>query len=328
MVIWISRGGEKLDKDLLKPEEVASILKISKYTVYEMVKRGDLQAIRIGRKMRFDPETIVNFKQGDKIPNEQSVNNNTEQPLTTLGVDYHGANNGHPLLFLGSHDLAMEVLANEIRDNYANLQFFTAFTGSMDGLLNLYFGKCDIAGCHLYDEESRQYNVPFVKRIFPGEKIHIIHFVNRNIGWIVPKGNPKQLTSWQDVAGTDLKIVNRQKGSGTRVLLDYYIKKLNLSGSDITGYDDVERTHIGAASKIARGMADAALGTESAAKALGLDFIFLTEEKYDFVMKHEFYESSQGQAFIRILQSPRIIEKITQLGGYNIQNIGILVGEN
>lgn len=298
-----------MERDLLKPEEVASLLKISKYTVYEMVKRGDLEAIRIGRKMRFDPGAIEKFKHG-----QEQVS--LEQPT-----------NGQPILFLGSHDLAVEVLATKIRDSIPDIQFFTAFTGSMDGLLNLYFGKCDIAGCHLFDEETGQYNIPFVKRIFPGERIHIIHFVNRNIGWIVPRGNPKQLSDWHDLSRADLTFINRQKGAGTRILLDYYLRKLNLSQMAINGYDEVERTHISAASRVARGLADVALGTESAAKAFGLDFILLKEEKYDFVMKSVFYESTHGQAFMHLLREPSILSKITQLGGYDTKTIGEIVGD-
>lgn len=306
-----------MKQDLLKPEEVASILKISKYTVYEMVKRGDLEAIRIGRNMRFDPAMIEKFKHGHEQVQQIKP--------TTLPSEFIESMSGKPILFLGSHDLAIEVLATEIRDSVPNLQFFTAFTGSMDGLLNLYFGKCDMAGCHLFDEETGQYNIPFVKRIFPGERIHIIHFVNRNIGWIVPKGNPNQLSGWQDLTRDDLTLINRQKGAGTRILLDYYLRKLNLAQSAVNGYDDIEQTHIAAASKVARGLADFALGTESAAKAFGLDFIFLKEEEYDFVMKSSFYESPHGQAIIQLLREPGIVSKITHLGGYDTKNIGKIV---
>ncbi len=306
-----------MKQDLLKPEEVASILKISKYTVYEMVKRGDLEAIRIGRKMRFDPATIEKFKHGHEHVKRI-------QP-TAEPSEFVGSMNGQPILFLGSHDLAVEVLATKIRDAIPNLQFFTAFTGSMDGILNLYFGKCDVAGCHLFDEETGQYNLPFVKRIFPGERIHIIHFVSRNIGWIVQKGNPKQLSGWQDITRDDLTLINRQKGSGTRILLDYYMRKLNLIPSAVNGYEDIEQTHIAAASKVARGLADFALATESAARAFGLDFILLKEEEYDFIMKSDFYDSSHGQAFIQLLHEPGIASKITQLGGYDTKNIGKIV---
>lgn len=317
-----------MDQDLLKPEEVAGILKISKYTVYEMVKRGDLQAIRIGRKMRFDPEEIERFKNGnEKLQQDHPIKKEIETSSLPAS-EFQGRMIGQPILFLGSHDLAIEELVNEIRSSNASLNFFTGFIGSMDGLLNLYFGKCDIAGCHLFDEETGQYNLPFIRRVFPGEKMYVVHFVNRNLGWIVPKGNPKQLTGWQDIARADLKIINRQKGAGTRILLDYYIRTLHLSKTEINGYNDSERTHIGAASRVARGLADAALGTESAAKTLGLDFIFLTQESYDFVMKPVFFESPQGQAFISILQRPSLKTKIIGLGGYDTKNIGSILGED
>lgn len=316
-----------MERDLLKPEEVASKLKISKYTVYEMVKRGELQAIRIGRKMRFDPKTINEFMDSrEHYEGDHSTYRPDERkPILSSSPIQQIESDQSPILFLGSHDLAVEELANIFRASFTNLYFFTAFIGSMDGLLNLYFGKADIAGCHLLDEETGQYNVPFVSRFFPGEPMKIVHFVNRNIGWIVPKGNPNKLSSWNDLARPHLKIVNRQKGAGTRILLDYQLKKLKLSKDEISGYNEIEQTHFGAASKVARGLADVALGTESAANALGLDFIFLTKESYDFVMKPTFYESGQGQAFISVLQSQSLQNKMNELGGYDLNGIGKLI---
>lgn len=312
--------------DLLKPEEVASILKISKYTVYEMVKRGELEAIRIGRKMRFDPTAIKRFtNSGTQIEDQQLVANKNEKSSNHTLHTVQDVKSEQAILFLGSHDLAIEELGSVIRSSYPSLHFFTAFIGSMDGLLNLYFGKADIAGCHLFDAELEQYNVPFVRRIFPGEDVQIVHFVKRNLGWIVPKGNPNKIMSWDDLNRPTLKIINRQKGSGTRILLDYHLKKMNLLTEDIHGYNEIEQTHFSAASKIARGMADMALGTESAARALGLDFVYLIQESYDFIMKPAFYYSSQGQSVISALKSPSLYEKIKQLGGYDIESIGELV---
>ncbi|WP_017753529.1 helix-turn-helix transcriptional regulator [Calidifontibacillus oryziterrae] len=314
-----------MERDLLKPEEVASLLKISKYTVYEMVKRGELQAIRIGRKMRFDPETIQKFTEGRQHFEGEHTTYRIDDKMMTSYPPLQPFTHDHSILFLGSHDLAVEELANAMRESYSNLQFFTAYIGSMDGLMNLYFGKADIAGCHLLDEQSGKYNEPFVSRIFPGEPMKIIHFVNRNIGWIVSKGNPQKLSSWDDIARPGLKFVNRQKGAGTRILFDYHIRKRNLSIDNIFGYDEIEHTHFGAASKVARGLVDVALGSESAAKALGLDFILLTKESYDFVMKPAFYESAQGQAFISVLKSPHLQSKILSLGGYDLNRIGELI---
>ncbi|WP_102347119.1 helix-turn-helix transcriptional regulator [Bacillus sp. Marseille-P3661] len=313
-----------MEHDLLKPEEVAKLLKISKYTVYEMVKRGELKAIRIGRKMRFDPDSITQFtnKQHPVVNNQRDVSDQIPfEPLPSL-------TNKEPILFLGSHDHAVEELANTIRESDPSVPFFTGFIGSLDGLMNLYFGKADITGCHLFDEETGRYNVPLVKRIFPNEFIHIIHFVQRNIGWIVPRGNPKNLTSWDDLSRSDLKMVNRQKGAGTRILLDYQLKQRKIDRNSINGYEQIEQTHFSSASKVARGLADVALGTESAARTFGLDFVFLTKENYDFVMKQGFLESNYGQVFMKVLHSPSLKEKINRLGGYDVNNIGKIVKED
>jgi putative molybdopterin biosynthesis protein len=297
----------EIEKDILTPEEAASLLKLSKYTVYEMVKRGELIATKVGRRVRIKRSDI-----------DALLNNN--KPETPIIIEDDMLNSS--IIFMGSHDLAINFLVEEFAANYSGQTLIPAYVGSLNGLINLYYGKADLAGCHLFDEETEKYNLPYIKRLFTGENIKIINFAKRNIGWVVQKGNPKNIIKWSDLNRTDIKFINRQKGSGTRVLLDYQLKKLNNQSSTLNGYDIIENTHYAAASHVARGDADFTLATESAAWSLGLDFVKLTEETYDLVMKDEFLKSENGKKILSLLNSSLLKDKIQKLRGYNINNIG------
>lgn len=308
-----------MTKNFLTPEEVAETLQISKYTVYEMVKRGDIPATRIGRKMRFDPEDLDAFmgKRKDAgVEQEPRTFDDTKPDVV-----------GAPIMFIGSHDLSIDCVIGHMREKASGAMIIPAFVGSMEGLLSLYFEKADIVGCHLLDEETGEYNIPFIKRMFAGQRIIVVQFVERNIGWIVPQGNPKRLTGWEDLNRSDLTFVNRQKGAGTRILFDYQLKRLHIDRRSVNGYDHTEQTHYGVASAVSRNETDAGLGTESAARALGLGFIPLTKERYDFVMKEEFYRSDQWKRLEEALQSDELKQKIMKLGGYDVSSITTLLEE-
>ncbi|WP_042345606.1 helix-turn-helix transcriptional regulator [Bacillus massiliigorillae] len=294
-----------MNHDFYTAEEVAILLKLSKYTIYEMVKRGELPAVKVGRKVRINKTDIDRLLEGDSPKKQES---------TSL------LSNEQPIRFIGSHDLLVELALNTYNSNSQAPHCIPAYVGSMEGLLCLYYDRADFVGCHIFDEETTTYNIEIVKRLFPGEDMVLFHFAKRNIGWIVPKGNPKQLSNWQDLKRPQLTFVNRQKGSGTRLLLDCFRKRLNLSKTCIKGYSSEELTHYGAASVVARGDADFALGSESAALALGLDFIQLQQEQYDFIMKRSFYDSLQWQEIQSIIQSTNI----KKLDGYDTTQLGTI----
>ncbi|MBO8170506.1 MAG: helix-turn-helix domain-containing protein [Bacillaceae bacterium] len=309
-------------EELLTPEEAAEILKISKYTIYEMVKRGELPATRIGRKIRIDPRDLEMFVQSSKgqwdcrIEDEDDVDPVTSEP-----------DRNHPVLFTGSHDLSLDHLVRFLNNRYPGGRMIPAFVGSMEGLLHLYHGQAEIAGCHLLDEETGLYNIPYVKRIFMGEKLYVIRFVQRVQGLMVEPGNPKGIRDWSDFSRKDITMVNRQKGAGTRVLLDYHLKQIGIDSSSIKGYEHTETTHYGAAAAVSRGEADVAVGIESAARAMGLEFIPLARENYDLVMRREFVQSEKWSQIRQTMLSDSFKEKITQLGGYEMKDMGEIVEE-
>lgn len=298
-----------MNYDFYTPEEVALLLKLSKYTIYEMVKRGELPAIKVGRKIRIKKDDINRLL--------QETTSLKKEPTLSL-------TNDKPIMFIGSHDLLVERAIHTYNVNNKASNCIPAFVGSMEGLLCLYYDRADFVGCHIFDEETASFNVQTVKRLFPNEDMVLFHFTKREIGWIIPKGNPKHLSSWQDLKRQELTFVNRQKGSGTRILLDCYRKKLNLSNSLIKGYEQEETTHYGAASVIAREEADFALGSASAATALGLDFIQLAHEQYDFVMKKSFYDSKRWKEIQNSILSTNFQKEMKKLDGYNSNQLGTI----
>ncbi len=308
-----------MDHDLLTPIEVAELLKISKYTVYEMVKREELPAIKLGRKVRIKKEDVFRYIDSSSINNRMS-----EKIAESISMSIEIKD---PVLFMGSHDLSLDYVVEYIHQHYKQMKIIPAFLGSMEGLYQLYQDNTQIAGCHLFDEDTAQYNIPFIKRLFLGEKVYVVEFLKRNLGWIVARGNPKKIEDWNDLKRQELRYINRQKGAGTRVILDYYLKKLAVDKSQIKGYEHIESTHYGVAAAIARGEGDFGLATESAAIALGLDFVPLVKERYDLVMKDKFYQSEQWQYFQEALHNPDLKSKIEALGGYDVSKTGELIQE-
>ena len=311
-----------MDHDLLTPIEVAALLKISKYTVYEMVKREQLPAIKLGRKMRIKKVDVLTYLEkastnGQLVEKLEKVANSV-----TISQDI-----GPPVFFMGSHDLSLDYVVEHMNQQYNQMKIIPAFLGSMEGLYQLYQDNTQIAGCHLFDEETGQYNIPFIKRLFLGEKVFVIEFLKRNLGWVIAKGNPKNIFDWNDLYRKELRYVNRQKGAGTRVILDYNLKNLGLDKTEINGYERIERTHYGVAAAIGRGEGDLGLATESVAIALGLDFIPLVKERYDLVMKANFYHSEQWKYFKEALHNSELKLKIESLGGYDVTQMGELIQE-
>ena len=308
-----------MDNDLLTPIEVAELLKISKYTVYEMVKRDELPAIKLGRKVRIKKQDVLKYLDNAKT-NGRAAREKVITPFIHQEIE-------EPIFFMGSHDLSLDYVVDHINQHYKQMKIIPAFLGSMEGLYQLYQDKTQIAGCHLFDEETGQYNIPFIKRLFLGEKVFVIEFLKRNLGWVIAKGNPKNVVDWNDLHRKELRYVNRQKGAGTRVILDYNLKNLGIEKTEINGYERIERTHYGVAGAIGRGEGDFGLATESVAIALGLDFIPLVKERYDLVMKANFYQSEQWQYFKKALHNKDLKLKIESLGGYDVTQMGELIQE-
>jgi len=227
------------------------------------------------------------------------------------------------LVVIGSHDLILDVMNDLMKDLQQDMNISSTHVGSMSGLIALKKHETHIAPSHLLDEQDGTYNQNIVSTMFSNENMVLIKGVRRRQGLIVQKGNPLQIYSIKDLLR--VRYINRQKGAGTRVLLDYELKKNHINKQDINGYDHEGTTHMSVAVAVEKGNADTGMGIYSAAKALDLDFIDIAYEEYDFVTYESFLQSPYIQKFISVLQSDAFKEKLNELGGYTYENIGKIV---
>ncbi len=229
------------------------------------------------------------------------------------------------IVCLGSHDLSLDILADHLRRRESGYALSSAHVGSMGGIMALKRGETHMAGVHLLDEESGTYNVPYLQRFLPELDLVLIHLALRDLGLMVPPGNPRGISGLKDLCGTGLVFINRQKGAGTRLFLDYKLKEQGLDAKDISGYEREEFNHLAVAAAVAAGSADAGLGIEAAAKALGVDFIPLAQEFYELAMTASFYNSSRCREMLDIIVSASFREAVEKMGGYDLQKSGDIV---
>ncbi|HDK41442.1 MAG TPA: molybdopterin biosynthesis protein, partial [Nitrospirae bacterium] len=226
----------------------------------------------------------------------------------------------------GSHDNILDILANFLRRRYPGLSLSSTHVGSMGGLIALKRGEAHIAGTHLLDEKTGEYNIPFVKKLLAGEKTLLVNLAYRQQGLLVLKGNPKGIVGFKDLLRDDITFINRQPGSGTRLLTDKYLMDLNIDHTKIKGYDSEEYTHMTVASAVLSGIADAGLGILAAAEALGLDFIHLAKERYDIAVPEKFYHLDMVQKLFEIVRDdPEFKDTVAKLGGYDLTDSGKIV---
>lgn len=226
------------------------------------------------------------------------------------------------IVSIGSHDLIIDLIRDELHRKYPEYSISSAHTGSMGGIMALRNGETHIAPIHLLDEKSGEYNEAFIKKYFKGRKIAYIKGVKRQQGLIVQKGNPREIKEFKDIGKEDLVFINRQKGSGTRILTDYLIKENSMDRSQVIGYDREGNTHMAVSSAVASGTADVGIGVYSAAQIMDNDFIGITEEEYDFALDAELLEDEKIKKFISILKDENFRKRLEKLGGYNTESSG------
>src|SRR5712691_10957484 len=229
---------------------------------------------------------------------------------------------------IGSHDLALDLLSNALARRSPGASLASANVGSLGGLLALARGEAHLAGTHLLDEQTGEYNVSYIKRHLADRKVVLVHLAGRVQGLIVPQGNPKQLSKLIDEARKDVLFVNRQRGSGTRVLLDYELKKLRMEPHAVRGYEREEYTHLAVAADVASGAADTGLGILAAAHALDLEFVPLFNEQYQLVIPCAHYDAPILAPLLEILRSSAFAAQVDALGGYDVTDMGRVVWQS
>jgi putative molybdopterin biosynthesis protein len=194
--------------------------------------------------------------------------------------------------------------------------------GSLGGLMALKRGEAHCAGTHLLDEETGEYNISYIKRFLPDRPVMLVNLVYREQGLMVAAGNPKNIHGIEDLIRSGVRYINRQRGAGTRVLLDYRLKELSLDVRQIQGYEREEFTHMAIAAAVAGGSADAGLGIRAAACALGLDFIYVTEERYDLCILKEYWDTPYIRRILDVIASTAFHQAVKALGGYDLRDCG------
>lgn len=227
---------------------------------------------------------------------------------------------------IGSHDISLDLLAQFLSPRGRKLA--SANVGSLGGLVALRRGEAHLAGAHLLDPESGEYNFPYIHQYLPQVPVKVVALVGRQQGLMVLKGNPKNIRSLEDLTQPGVRFVNRQRGAGTRVLLDFHLDSLGIVPDEIRGYDQEEYTHLAVAAAVSSGRAVCGLGIAAAAQALDLEFIPLFQERYDLIIPSEHYEGTLLKPLLDVLSAPSFRQAVGELPGYDTTMMGKLIDDN
>ncbi len=312
----------------LTPQEVADILKIAKNTVYELIKRGELNSYRVGKKVRVDIKDVNEYKNRTKSIKTNppyTFDNAHTNPGTVQFYNEPAQSNGFVIC---GQDIMLDILSRYLQMHPKGVPALRSYIGSYNGLYELYHGNVHMATAHLWDGDTGQYNIPYVKRMLPGVRSVIIHLASRLQGFYVVHDNPKGITGWEDFRRNDITMINREKGSGTRVLLDEHLRRLDIPTSAIRGYNRESTSHLAIASTVARGGADIGIGNEKSGQQVkGIDFIPLQTERYELVIKKEDLARAPFQIVLEILNSSEFRLELEGIGGYDLSELGKVVAE-
>jgi len=226
------------------------------------------------------------------------------------------------LLCTGSHDLSIGVLEDQLKLRYPELKIAATNVGSLGGLLALQRGETHMAGTHLLDPDTGAYNIPDIKRTIPDLPVVLVHLAQREQGLLARQGNPKGIVDLRDLTRKEITFINRQPGSGTRVLLDFQLKRIGIDPRGIRGYEREEFTHMAVGVAVVSGLADLGLGVRSAAVALGLDFIPVAKEEYDLLFLRSFFDSEKGEKVLEVIRSDGFRKAVEAMGGYEAHASG------
>ncbi|WP_043930133.1 molybdopterin biosynthesis protein [Bacillus sp. EB01] len=249
------------------------------------------------------PTDILGYEQGDTAEVELL------KPLEEVT---------NSIVFTGSHDLTIDLLSSQIKRKRTDMKVISAHVGSMAGLMAIRKGEAHVAGVHLLDPETKEYNLPYVKKFLADMDIVLYPFLKRKQGWFVAEGNPLGIETVEDIARTGAHFVNRQRGAGTRILFDLLLKDKGLSPEKIIGYSREMFSHLSVAAEVKSDKDSVGLGIYPAAKSMGLSFIPLADEEYDLVMTRAFFESEKGRMLISVIQSEDFRREVEKIGGYEV----------
>lgn len=306
-------------------EEIAKLLKISKLTVYDLIKKGDLPAYRVGKQMRVDASDLEAYKQrakGSRLAERT--------PLAEHGAQYPepAASRGPRPIVITGQDISLDILAKHMEKQIANVRPLRAYVGSLDSLISMYRGESDIVSTHLWDGDTGEYNLPYIRKVLVGFSYTVVNLLTRRAGLYVRPGNPHRLAGWADLKRPGLRLANREKGSGARVLLDEQLRLHGIRPDEIEGYAEELTNHLSVAGKVASGEADVGVGIEKAASIVGsVEFIPLIRERYDLVLMNKPENRDWIAAVLGILQSEPFRSELKAISGYDLSLTGQILLE-
>ena len=304
----------------LSTQEVADILHVSKSTIYDLIRRGEIHSYKIGRKVRFTQDDVDAYIARSRHEHSTRPVKNIDTHSTLLTPE----KDEQPELIISGQDVVLDILANYLQQEGVNAA--RTYLNSFEGLLSLYQYNIHVAACHLYD--GSEYNASYVRSLMPGIPAVLVNVSYRTQGFYIQKGNPKGIRGWSDLARPDISILNRRVGSSARILLDTQLKRLGISRQKVKGYDKIMKSHLTMAAAVANGEADLAIGTERISRQMeDLDFIPLLEERFDFVIKKEMMDTEAVQKLLKVLRSPEFRREIAHFSGNDYRDLGKIICE-
>ena len=298
-----------MSEEMMSTKEVAKYLGIHEKQVYALIKTKRIPSTRVTGKWVF-PRKLI----------EEWVESNAKTGLDEARQKSKRIGGG--LLASGSNDPILDMLQTSVKKSYPEFYIFSANTGSMEGLKALNTGYTDIAWSHLFDPKTGEYNIPFLPQYLPNMKPVVVNLFRRDLGFIVAPKNPFHIRGFEDLTQKGIRFVNRQKGSGTRVLLDQRLKRLQISPAKINGYGKEVYTHFEVGLSILSKEADVGVATIAVSKLLGLPFIPITQESFDMILDQSTFFEKGVQAFMEVLSSQEFRNRVERLGSYDFKNSG------
>ncbi|MDR2786074.1 MAG: helix-turn-helix transcriptional regulator [Treponema sp.] len=319
--------------NLLTAGDVAEQLRIKKYTVYEIIKRGELPSSKVGKQLRVSQSDLDVYletrKTGALSPKdgpdgwpEEARGAAIAPPDTRAGREGGGFPEGNrtPAIICGQ-DACLELLVAKLSG--AGELVLRSYMGCYNALIALYNGRLSMAASHLWDRETNSYNYPFIRRLIPGLSVGVLRLAGRLQGFYVKKGNPLKISAWQDLAREDIVIVNRERGCGTRILLDEQLRALGIGAARIRGYARESTSHLACAGIVAKGGADLGIGCERGMENVpGLEFVPLQKEWYDLVFPLADRNSAAVKTIRSYVGGAEFRQDLEMMGGYDCSQTG------
>ena len=300
-----------MGQEIMNTKEVAHYLGLNEKRIYQLANQGEIPATRIGGKWIF-PKALM-----DQWILERAKGNLKGEATVP----------SHILVVMGSNDFAWEMVSHVLQDAPYHMVVSLANVGSTGGLIALEQGLAHVAGIHLFDPETGRYNLPYLPKFLPGKEVAVFHLFARKQGLMVKRDNPLKIKGVENLARPEVRFVNRQKGSGTRLLLDYELKRLGMTSEEIRGYHREVDTHLAVAMEVLRGKADCGMGVDSVARSLGLGFVPIREENYDLVVLKENLNLPQVKSLLKVIRSSEFQEALAGVGGYGLEGAGEKIWE-